>query len=156
MVMQIRISVFGDDVLARDLLRMKDRAMDMRPAFEAIHESFKTVEDWQFGTQGGVHKWAPLAASTVAYKARLGLDPRILHATLRLRKSLTETANADHIFEATRDTVVMGSRVPYGIFHQSTRPRRRLPRRPPVDLSETAKREWVKILQRYLTTGELV
>lgn len=153
--MQLRIEAFGDNILARDILRIKDRAMDMRPAFEVIHEDFKKVEDWQFSTQGGTHRWKPLAPSTVAYKAAAGLDPRILHATLRLRKSLTEDGE-DHVHMMTHDELVMGSKVPYGIYHQSRRPRKRLPRRPPVDLSETAKRRWVKVLQRYLMTGELL
>src|SRR5205807_5567870 len=86
-----------------------------------------------FRSQGGSDRWAPLAASTVAYKARHGLDPRILHATLRLRKSLTTFDGEDHIFEITEDEMMVGSRTPYGIFHQSRRPRTRLPRRPPVN-----------------------
>lgn len=155
MVLAIRLEVFGDEILSRDILRVKEHAEHPRPAFEAIHESFKTLEDWQFGTQGGVEKWQPLAASTVAYKARAGLDPRILHATLRLRRSLTED-NEDHIFLMTGDELFMGSRVDYGKYHQSRRPRRRLPRRPPVNLSESAKRTWVKILQRWIMTGELI
>jgi phage gpG-like protein len=151
--MMFRLEAFGDDIVSREMLRVKDHAMDMRPAFHKLHESFIGAEKYQFNTQGGSERWAPLAASTIAYKARHGLDPRILHATLRLRKSLTTFEGEDHIFEITEDEMLVGSRTPYGIFHQSRQPRTRLPRRPPVNLTETLKRRWIKYLQTYLMTG---
>jgi phage gpG-like protein len=125
--------------------------MDMRPAFRKIHESFIGVEKYQFSSQGALSGgWAPLAASTVDFKAKHGLDPRILHATHRLRDSLTTFEGEDHIYETSHDEMKVGSEVPYGIFHQSTAPRTRLPRRPPVQIRETTKRRWIKYLQMYL------
>jgi phage gpG-like protein len=153
---RIELSAFGDDVFSRELLRFSDRAEDMRPAFALIHNSFLGVERRQFSTEGTAYSggWAPLAESTRHYKERHGLDPRILHATLALRDSLTSPNNAGHIYQVTRDSMFVGSSVPYGVFHQSRAPRTRLPRRPPVQLSEDVKKRWVKIIQSYLVRGE--
>jgi hypothetical protein len=54
----------------------------------------------------------------------------------------------DHIEEIRPDSLRWGSRVPYGVFHQSTAPRTKIPYRPPVRLQERQKREITKALQR--------
>jgi phage gpG-like protein len=41
-----------------------------------------------------------------------------------------------------------GSRVPYGVYHQSSAPRSKIPYRPPVRLSQRRRQEVVKALQR--------
>jgi phage gpG-like protein len=151
MAMMLTCEAFGEQTLSREIVRFKDRGMDMRPAFRKIHESFIGVEGYQFRTEGGLSGgWAPLAPSTVEAKAKAGLDPRILHATHRLRDSLTTFEGEDHIYEARPDEMKVGSETPYGIFHQSTAPRTKLPRRPPVEIKETTKRRWIKYLQAYL------
>ena len=149
--MNLVLEAFGDDIVNREILRVKYRSEDMRPAFRKIHESFIGVEKYQFSSEGGLSgKWAPLAPSTVDYKAKHGLDPRILQATHRLRDSLTTFEGEGHIYEATHDEMKVGSDVPYGIYHQSREPRTKLPRRPPVIIRENIRRRWIKYLQEYL------
>ncbi len=46
-----------------------------------------------------------------------------------------------------------GSKLPYAEFHQ--RGTRKMPQRRPVEFTESARRNTIKILQRYLITGEL-
>lgn len=124
----------------------------MRPAFDVIHDQFLAIERRQFSTQGRFSGgWRPLKSSTIIGKERAGLDPRILHATLRLRRSLTQRQDADHVYETTSDSMRITTRVPYAAFHQ--RGTRRMAQRRPVELTETHRRQWVQTLQRYLTTG---
>lgn len=161
--MHITITPFGETEMSREILGFAVRAEDPTPVFSAIHQSFLDFETKQFDSQGqaGGQPWAPLKDSTVAAKAAAGLDPRILHATLRLRDSLTSASSSDHIYQrqgnAYYHRLIMGSDVDYGKYHQSRSPRPSgLPRRPPVSLPEDVKREWVKMLQRWIVYGDVV
>lgn len=122
----------------------------MRPAFDQIHDIIVGAEEQQFATEGGAFsgKWAPLAPSTVRYKAARSLDPRILHATLRLRKSFTAKTHADHVYRASADEMFVGSKVAYARYHQLGTSR--MPRRRPFELNEKVRREIVKTLQSHL------
>lgn len=153
-LMHIRLEVSGDVQVARDLLRFGDRGADLSPAYRVIGDDFLQLEERQFASEGSYASggWAPLAQSTLTRKARLGLDMRILHATLRLRDSLTRQGAADSIRRITSDEVVLGTSVPYASFHQTGG--ERLPRRRPVELREADRRRWVKVIQRFLVTGQ--
>jgi len=157
-LVRVEVKAFGDRQMSREILRISDRARDPLPLFESIHEDFLEYEKKLFDSEGasGGTPWAPLKASTVAAKAAAGLDPRILHATLTLRDSLTEKNAPDSVFQTTMDEALMASSVEYGIYHQSNKPRTRLPRRPPVMLSPEVKAEWIKKVQVWLIMGDLV
>lgn len=160
--MILEFDVFGDVQFSRDLLRFRDRAMDMRPAFASIHASFLAIERHQFATSGGFSGgWRPLAPSTVEAKERRGLDPRILRATDAMWKSLTTASHPAHVFDNQPDTLFMGTRVksaksfPYPATHQHGTRNRRVPQRRIVELTETHRRRWVRIMQRYVVGAAL-
>lgn len=152
--MRLDLDTFGEKQFSRELLRVGQNAGDMTPAFDEIHTLFLDVEQRQFGSQGRAFSggWKPLAASTKARKARLSLDPRILHATLRLRDSLTSESHPDHVYRASADEMFVGTKVPYAGVHQNpkTSP---LPRRRPIEFNAPIRTQIVKILQRHLMTG---
>lgn len=158
--MLIELEIFGDVQLRRELLRFKDATADASPAFEQIlmgtgrgSFSLRKIEGKQFATQGKFASggWTKLAPSTVAQKARRGLDPRILHATGRLSASLTGPGPG-HIEIVTPQSMIFGTEVPYARFHQSGT--HRMPRRRPIELREQDRRGMVRTLQRHLL-GEL-
>lgn len=148
--MRITLEAFGEVQFSRELLRLSAAGKDMRPAFDNIHEMFIRAEKMQFATQGGSGSggWAPLAPSTKAYKKQAKLDPRILHATLRLRDSLTQSSHPDHVYRASADEMFVGSKVEYGIHHQFGTSR--MPRRRPVEFTENFRSNIVKALQSHL------
>lgn len=150
--MRLELDAYGDTQFAREILRVGDRAADMRPAFDDIRDMLLGVERKQFNSQGRAFSggWAPLAPLTVKRKAARNLDPRILHATLRLRKSFTEKGHRDNVYRKTKDEMFFGSRVPYGGYHQHGNPDTNLPQRRPFQLNERTRREVIKILQRHL------
>lgn len=151
--MQLELEVYGDTQFSRDLLRFRDRGMDMVPAFRSLADDFLDIGREQFGSQGGRSGgWRPLSPTYLARKVADGHDPRILHRTLRLRRSLT-METADTIRRLAPDEMFVGSRVPYGVHHQHGAPRANLPQRRPVELSNADRVRWVKILQRYLIEG---
>lgn len=150
----IYIDAFGVTEFEHVILGIRSRAEDMAPAFRAVERSFIAVERVQFDS-GGFYSggWQQPALSTLERKAREGGDHRTLHDTLRLRHSLTTLRSPDAVRIITKDFLYMGTRVPYGIYHQSREPRTRLPRRPPVDISEVIAARWLGIIQSYLVHG---
>lgn len=152
--MRLDLETFGEKQFSREILRVGANAGDMRPAFDQVHDLVLEVEEKQFTSQGGAYSggWKPLAPSTKKYKAARNLDPRILHATLRLRKSLTNKTHVDHVFRSSADEMFVGSRVPYGPYHQHGNPPH-LPRRRPFQFDNGVRESIVKILQRHLVEG---
>lgn len=152
--MRLDLETFGEKQFSREILRVGRNAGDMKPAFDKVHDLFLEVEEKQFSSQGGAYSggWKPLAPSTVSYKARAGLDPRILHATLRLRGSLTQETHPDHVYRASADEMFVGTRVPYAGVHQNpvSSP---LPRRRPIQFDDAVRSDILKILQRHLVEG---
>lgn len=160
--MRLVLEVYGDVQLQRDLLRFNERLTDLTPAWESLADEFLALEKAQFDSQGGFASggWAPDAPSTLAYKARHGLDPRVMHATLALRESLTSRGAPGSVRRITPTSMEVGTDVrspegfPYAAAHQAPhapgRKRRRVIELRPVD-----RERWVKVVQRFVVTGEV-
>lgn len=147
----IRFEVSGDEATERHLLRFGERMSDARPAFAAVAEMMRIAERERFDAQGP--GWAPLAESTVAQKSSEGLDPRILHATLALRQSLTEPGG-ENFAHITSQGLHFGSSNPYGGFHQKGTVS--LPVRKVLDFDEGHVRAFTRELQRWMVHGDLM
>lgn len=152
--MRIEFSVYGDVQLNRDILRVSGRAQNMAPAFARVLELWRHETAAQFESEGDHASggWQPLAVATVESKQRQGLRPEILRATDALLRSLT-TGDENAIVRITPSELDYGTRLPYGRFHQ--RGTVRMSQRRPVAFTEGARRATIKILQRYLITGEV-
>jgi phage gpG-like protein len=150
---RIEITALGETVMRRELIRFADNLANPRIALETAAITLETAAEEQFDTEGAHASggWAPLALSTIQEKDRKGLSPHILQATGRLRDSLTRKFDPSHVERLSEDSLTFGTTVPYAIFHQTGT--RRMPRRPPVALSEDDKRLIVKGIQRALLAG---
>jgi phage gpG-like protein len=150
------IEVFGVPIVRRRMLRLADRVSDASSAWEAVIRILSNATERNFASRGayGGSVWRELKPATRARKARLGLDPRILRATGRLYDSLVLETHAEHINEVGPHEMRWGSTVPYGVYHQSTAPRTKIPYRPPVKLPEQDKRAIVREIQRSIVGGE--
>jgi phage gpG-like protein len=122
------------------------RAADPRPALEVVANLLELHVQRNFETQGaqGGKPWPPLAASTVRARTKrwgyyrrwsptsnAGPSGPILVWHGRLQRSFARGGVA-HIRIVSPSGLTWGSGVVYGIYHQSTRPRSRLPWRPPI------------------------
>jgi len=152
----IEIEVDGDVQISRELLRFTGRIEDASPAFEAIADDLRDVEKEQFDSQGGRSSggWKKLAASTIAAKAAAGLDSRILHATLAMRRSLTEKSDPAHIEKITKDSLTFGSSDEKLPIHQhGSADGQHPPQRRPLELTKMDREGIVKKLQRFMVEG---
>lgn len=160
--LELHAQVFGETIVRRRFVRFSDRALDASEAFREIAGLLRAATVENFATRGvsGGSRWRDLAPATRARKARLHLDQRILFATHRLYNSLVGTGDpggSEHVQEIGPQELRWGSSVGYGIFHQSSQPRRVIPYRPPVRLTQVLRRDIVKVLQRALVEeGEVL
>lgn len=160
-VVRLVIEILGDKIIEREFMEHRGRAINPIPVFEVLAQRFLAIETLQFNTQGmsGSGGWRPLSAAYLAEKIRHGYDPRILHRTLRLRESLTNSDAPGSIKRITPEFMEVGTDVtndkgfPYPAVHQQGRG---VPVRKPVDLTLAERRRWVKTVQRYIVNGELV
>jgi phage gpG-like protein len=155
MPLRIRVEGYGETIVDRELVKFHDRLDSPMEALKLVAKMLREIVEQQFASEGAHASggWPPLAASTIQQKAALGLDPHILVATGDLRESLTNKHSPNAIERLLGDTLVFGSKVEYGIYHQSSRPRKRLPYRPPIALTQQDKAEIVRELQKTLAHG---
>lgn len=155
--MKILFQVAGDVQIEREILRVGQRAADVAPAFDRIVDLWINETGLQFDTAGrhGSGGWRPLKPETIREKQRQGLDNGILRRTLALEDSLTHRGDGNMLLEIGPQELVWGSKLPYAEAHQKPRPGSRLPQRRPVEFTEEARRETVRILQRFILTGEV-
>lgn len=151
-MLELTLEAYGETIIKRRLLRFEHGLVDPKEGFEEVAALLRAIVEVQFETEGGHASggWPKLAESTVKRKARLGQDPHILRATDRLREALTRKFDPEHIERLSEDSLTFGATVPYGIYHQSSRPRTKLPFRPPIALTEGDKRDIVKTFQKSL------
>lgn len=151
MAVRLRFSFWGDVQVDRTLARFEHAPEDLRPVWRVLRERFLVAERRQFATQGayGSGGWTPLSPVYAAWKARHFPGKTILRRTDELFLSLTQGPQIS-IMEPRQ--AIFGSSVDHGGYHQAGGPS--LPQRRPVELPESERRAWVKVMQRFLATGE--
>ncbi len=104
------------------------RVSDLRVAFGLIAKDWRKSNAAQFSLLGN-GQYPQLSAMYAARKRKeVGSKP-ILVRTGRLRDSVGLARNGDSIQEITKTSLLMGTKTPYGIYHQSDAPRRKIPLR---------------------------
>jgi phage gpG-like protein len=176
--LSIEIVALGETVVQRDLLRFGHNLVDMKPALEDAATVLRESSERQFETEGSCtpaacggcrcgERSTILGRNRCAYRGSGGRvvwgyaawkrkhypGRKILRATGALFESLTRRFDGRHIERVSEDSLRFGTLVPYATFHQSTRPRRVMPYRPPVGLTEADKRAIVHAIQRRAMEG---
>ena len=148
-MVELYFEVEGDVQLARSFSRFGEGVEDMRPAFRQIMEAFFQIEKKQFASEGryGSGGWESLSPTYALWKSRNFPGASILQRTRRMVLSLTGETS-DTVKEMSPKNFRIGTKVPYAGYHQTGTSR--MPRRPVIELTESDKREWIKIVQRWL------
>lgn len=143
----------GAQIVHRRLQAIRERALDATPAWPAVIAVFRTIVEEAFATEGGStgEPWAPLKPATQRDREREGYPGAhpILRRSGRLERSLM-LGSESIVVEAPR-YLALGSEVEYFVFHQSTRPRKKLPRRAVINLTEDNKTALIHPLRLWFT-----
>lgn len=143
MGLQISWSIEGDKQLSRRLRNVSSDVKDLKKPFDQSARKLRKIfANDVFRTEGGIidEKWARLSPATVARKARSGGG--ILVDTGRMKNSFRYRSAKDHaiIWNPTR----------YFKYHQSNKPRRRIPRRVMMKLAGQQRQMVVRIFHKYI------
>lgn len=151
-MLHVELAAAGDVQVNRRLLRTGRHAAHPQPAFQHLADYFISEETDQFASEGGHASggWAPLAASTQERKE----GPGILDESGELRRSYTDRGDPNMLLDITDDYLLYGSQDPKAKFHQ--RGTSRMPQRRALELAERARQHSVRILQLWITRGELL
>ena len=142
---QLRFEIEGVTELSRKLEITINRLRDMTPAFQQTAlDLHRTFSQDVFETEGGVidEDWQELSPAYAAQKSKRYPGAGILVATGRMRQSF--------VYDWTANMASVWNSAPYFPFHQSNKPRSRLPRRVMIKLAEAQKEHVVEIFHKYL------
>jgi phage gpG-like protein len=159
--MRFEVSVFGDQQVSREILRVGKRPADSRPLWPSIVDLMESRIELNFRTQGKFASggWQPLKPATILRRKLKGQVPiRILTATGALREALTTSSAAGAKRKMKKKELQFGTQgaVNYGAHHQFGAPAAKLPMRKPVEFTEATRKELVKRMQRFVMTGEVL
>ena len=133
------------------------------PALAEIADDFRAMVTEQFASEGraGGTPWAALAPST-ARRRRGGMS--LLNLTGALLASLSDAGAPGHVEETDGQTLTLGSRLPYAIYHQTgtgagygqtllpghTKGQRGMPMRPLIVLTPARSDQWTELVRQHL------
>lgn len=148
---RIKITVDGEDQFDREFRRLDAQFEDLTPIWPDVRDEFWEIEKEQFaseGSSGNSGQWKKLSPAYSAQKVnQYGQGLKILHATGDLMRSLTGST-ADTYYRTTKKEIAIGSTLERGVFHQ--RGGGKLPRRPPIDISQSQRKRLGKVIQASL------
>ncbi len=139
---QLEWSIEGEKQVSRVLIGMGSALRDYTQPFTQSAQYLKeTFSKDVFETQGAAigEKWKRLSPYTVAQKARRGLPLEPLVGSGKMRDSFVTIV--------TSEQAVVRNTAPYFPFHQSNKPRSRLPRRVMMKIGENQKEQVVRYFQ---------
>jgi phage gpG-like protein len=150
---RFRLVIAGETQMDRGIVRFADGITDYRPIWPVIEDDFYAQEKAQFKTEGveGGLKWQELSPEYAGWKEVRYPGKPILERTGDLERSLTSGNDPNAVRIRERKTLTLGSKIPYAIYHQSPAPRKKLPRRPEIMLTEAFKNGVQHHIHFYLT-----
>lgn len=144
----------GEEVIQRRLTGLEERLTDMTPAWPSVLRVFRGIMQAAFDTEGGStgSPWPQLAESTVKEREREGFSGRhpILARTHTLERALTTEGGASVVVQMPQYFAVAVDR-DYFKYHQSKAPRRIIPRRAPINLTQDNKTQLLHPIRLYVT-----
>lgn len=146
-------TVEGEAQIDRTLARFADNVSDALPLWDKLADRFASIERRQFASEGGYGSggWPALSPRYAAWKARHYPGKPILERDGELKRSLTVRPFGVEVL--TPSSMTVGSGIDYGRFHQQGAGN--LPQRRPVELPESERRTWVRLIQRFIVTGNV-
>lgn len=130
MVASYNFDLKNQEILRKKLEALHKATSDFRIPFKLISADFYRSQKQIFALKNrGLYP--DLADSTKKQKqSKLGfVYPILVGATRRLSQSTLTNAHPDSIYDLGKQHLVIGTKTPYGKYHQSDLPRTRIPLR---------------------------
>lgn len=144
----------GEIVVQRKLEGLAERMGDLTPAWPSVLRVFRGIMRATFATEGAStgSPWPQLAESTVKQREREGFPGRhpILQRTHVLERALTSEGGAAVVVQLPRYFAVAVD-LDYFKYHQSKAPRRKIPRRAMINLTQDNKTALLHPIRLYVT-----
>ena len=147
----VTLDIVGFDELFGKIEAARLKMKDLRPLWESFISDFYKDEKRIFKLQGP-GRYKDLSSGYKRAKLRLhGFLYPILFATGALAASLTKRNARGSVAVATPQTMILGTRIAYAVYHHSTAPRTKMPRRPLWDEDPKGARakRWNRIADKY-------
>jgi phage gpG-like protein len=170
-------SIDNDKAFRSAIARAKQEISDLTIPLKQIGADFYKSEQAIFKLKGPGQYPDLSEKYKDQKKKKAGFVYPILRRTGRLEESVTDPSSSEAIFDIIqKDTLIIGSRVPYGIYHQSDAARSKIPLRKFLFIGPEAQRfafgplqgraeRWLNILNSFVlkkmgllgeTSGETV
>lgn len=147
-----KFEVDGEVQVNLALTKIISRVNNLIPIWDDVEELLRQDVETVFEMEGRP-RWVPLSPQTIISRARRGFPypqfPMLVN-TGRLKSSLVLRSHYEHIYNKERLWMEFGSKTPYAIYHQSPRPRRKLPRRPFIYIDRKFVSRTIQILRKYI------
>jgi len=159
--MQVMVGETSDfEELDRYIAKLEKKIKHLKPVFLAM-ASWWYKNNMQLLKLKGPGQYQDLAPTTKADKERKGFSVYpILKRTGRLLNSITQQGHSDTVCIISDTEMIVGTKVPYGIYHQSSLPRKKIPYRPFIFNQATVGRDngwvkrqtdaWVRIMEQHI------
>lgn len=147
---QLQWTIEGEKQLSRRLLNLEGALQDYTRPFEDSAAYLKQVFSRDvFDTQGAAigERWKRLSPATVARKARQGMQAQPLIETGNMRASFHSIASSDQ--------AVIYNTAAYFRYHQSKKPRSKIPRRVVMKLANNQRQQIVRYFQEHIRLSML-
>lgn len=132
---RVTIVIKGDKQIERKLKRLGDTITDLKRPMDKIgKEAGRYFSNQGFASQGGVFgaPWQRLSPGYAIAKAGKYPGRPPLVKTGKMRNSFTH--------RSSKDSVIISNNASYFKYHQSTQPRKRLPRRQMMGVNDNINR----------------
>ncbi len=144
MPFQLSWQIEGEQQLLRNLRGIRESMGDWRPAFRKVARELKdTFANDVFQTEGGAvdESWSPLSPKYLAQKRAQGFSGGTLIKTGKMKKAFKS------MFDPNSATLWNAAQ--YFKYHQSNKPRNKLPRRVMIKLGNDQKVLVVRIFNTH-------
>jgi hypothetical protein len=144
-MLRFTAQIQGEVIIDRSFNRVEQEITDFRNFWPGVITTFYEIENEQFlteGASGASGKWTPLSPAYKLFKEREFPGKTILRREDALYESMTGPDALDSVLRPGRDELLIGSSLPYALFHQRTRP--------VISFTENIVRRFIKSIQERL------